>query len=103
AEVWHKVLNNEYQVIVGARSVVFLPFQSLGLIVVDEEHETSYKQFDPATRNHARDTAIYLGHLHGTKVLLGSATPAVESFYNERTAKNMLVTMAQRFVDSTIL
>ena len=102
AEVWHKVLNNEYQVIVGARSAVFLPFQSLGLIVVDEEHETSYKQFDPAPRYHARDTAIYLGHLHGAKVLLGSATPAVESFYNARAGKYGLVTLAQRFGDAKL-
>ncbi|HWK58252.1 MAG TPA: primosomal protein N' [Parapedobacter sp.] len=102
AEVWHKVLNNEYQVIVGVRSAVFLPFQSLGLIVVDEEHETSYKQFDPAPRYHARDTAIYLGHLHGAKVLLGSATPAVESFYNARAGKYGLVTLAQRFGDAKL-
>src|SRR5690606_28669010 len=102
AEVWHKVLNNEYQVIVGARSAVFLPFQSMGLIVVDEEHETSYKQFDPAPRYHARDTAIYLGHLHGAKVLLGSATPAVESFYNARAGKYGLVTLAQRFGDAKL-
>ncbi|MEC3879047.1 replication restart helicase PriA [Parapedobacter sp. 10938] len=102
AEVWHKVLNNEYQVIVGARSAVFLPFQSLGLIVVDEEHETSYKQFDPAPRYHARDTAIYLGHIHGAKVLLGSATPAVESFYNARSGKYGLVTLAQRYGDAKL-
>jgi len=102
AEVWHKVLNNEYQVIIGARSAVFLPFQALGLIVVDEEHETSYKQFDPAPRYHARDTAIYLGHLHHAKVLLGSATPAVESFYNARAGKYGLVTLTQRFGDATL-
>lgn len=97
AEVWHKVLNNEYQVIVGARSAVFLPFPALGLIVVDEEHETSYKQFDPAPRYHARDTAIYLGHTHGAKVLLGSATPAVESYYNARAGKYGLVELKERF------
>ncbi|MGV3761444.1 replication restart helicase PriA [Parapedobacter sp.] len=102
AEVWHKVLNNEYQVIVGARSAVFLPFRSLGLIVVDEEHETSYKQFDPAPRYHARDTAIYLGHIHGAKVLLGSATPAVESFYNARSGKYGFVTLAQRYGDAAL-
>lgn len=102
AEVWHKVLNNEYQVIVGARSAVFLPFQALGLIVVDEEHETSYKQFDPAPRYHARDTAIYLGHLHRAKVLLGSATPAVESFYNARAGKYGLTTLTQRFGDAKL-
>lgn len=97
AEVWHKVLKNEFQILIGARSAVFLPFQALGLIVVDEEHETSYKQFDPAPRYHARDTAIYLGHLHNAKVLLGSATPAVESYYNARAGKYGLVTLMQRF------
>ena len=102
AEVWHKVINNEYQVVVGARSAVFLPFQELGLVIVDEEHETSYKQFDPAPRYHARDTAIYLAHLHKAKVLLGSATPAVESFYNARAGKYGLVTLNQRFGDAML-
>jgi len=102
AEVWHKVLNNEYQVIVGARSAVFLPFTDLGLIIVDEEHEISYKQFDPAPRYHARDTAIYLGHLHGANVLLGSATPAVESYYNAKSGKYGLVELKQRFGEATL-
>ncbi|WP_257669277.1 replication restart helicase PriA [Parapedobacter tibetensis] len=102
AEVWHKVLNHEYQVVIGARSAVFLPFQSLGLIIVDEEHETSYKQFDPAPRYHARDTAIYLGHIHGAKVLLGSATPAVESYYNARAGKYGLVELNQRYGDAQL-
>lgn len=102
AEVWHKVLNNEYQIVVGARSAVFLPFRALGLIIVDEEHETSYKQFDPAPRYHARDTAIYLGHIHGAKVLLGSATPAVESYYNARAGKYGLVELKQRFGDAKL-
>jgi len=102
AEVWNKVLNNEYQVIVGARSAVFLPFPALGLIVVDEEHETSYKQFDPAPRYHARDTAIYLGHIHEANVLLGSATPAVESYYNARAGKYGLVELKQRFGDAKL-
>lgn len=102
AEVWDKVLQNEYQIVIGARSAVFLPFQALGLIVVDEEHETSYKQFDPAPRYHARDTAIYLGYLHSAKVLLGSATPAVESFYNARAGKYGLVTLTQRFGDAKL-
>ncbi len=100
AEVWHKVLNNEYQVVVGARSAVFLPFWELGLIIIDEEHETSYKQFDPAPRYHARDTAIYLGHIHRAKVLLGSATPAVESYYNARSGKYGLVELKQRYGDA---
>lgn len=102
AEVWNKVLNNEYQVIIGARSAVFLPFRALGLLVVDEEHETSYKQFDPAPRYHARDTAIYLGHIHGAKVLLGSATPAVESYYNARAGKYGLVELKQRFGEAKL-
>ncbi|SEK67083.1 replication restart helicase PriA [Parapedobacter koreensis] len=97
AEVWHKIRNNEYQVIVGARSAVFLPFGALGLVIVDEEHETSYKQFDPSPRYHARDTAIYLGHIHGAKVLLGSATPSVESYYNARAGKYGLVELKQRY------
>jgi primosomal protein N'' len=102
AEVWQKVLSGEYQVIIGARSAVFLPFRSLGLIIVDEEHETSYKQFDPAPRYHARDTAIYLGHIHHAKVLLGSATPAVESYYNARSGKYGLVTLKQRYGDARL-
>lgn len=102
AEVWNKVLKNDYQVVVGARSAVFLPFQDLGLIIVDEEHETSYKQFDPAPRYHARDTAIYLGHLHGAKVLLGSATPAIESYYNARSGKYGLVELKERFGDAQL-
>lgn len=102
AEVWHKVLNKEYQVVVGARSAVFLPLQELGLIIVDEEHETSYKQFDPAPRYHARDTAIYLGHIHGAKVLLGSATPSVESYYNALAGKYGLVKLDQRYGDAKL-
>lgn len=102
AEVWHKVLNKEYQVIVGARSAVFLPLQELGLVIVDEEHETSYKQFDPAPRYHARDTAIYLGHIHGGKVLLGSATPSVESYYNARAGKYGLVKLDQRYGEAKL-
>src|SRR5690606_30364056 len=70
AEVWQKVQKGGYQVVIGARSSVFLPFEKLGLIIVDEEHETSYKQYDPAPRYHARDTAIYLGMQHNAKVLL---------------------------------
>ncbi|TDS16120.1 replication restart helicase PriA [Sphingobacterium paludis] len=102
AEVWHKVLKGEYKVVVGARSAVFLPFQNLGLIVVDEEHESSYKQYEPAPRYHARDTAIYLGHLHGAKVLLGSATPSIESYYNAKAGKYGLVLLNQRFGESQL-
>lgn len=102
AEVWHKVLKNEFRVIIGARSSVFLPFQNLGLIIVDEEHETSYKQFDPAPRYHARDTAIYLGHLHEAKVLLGSATPSVESYYNSKAGKYGLVQLLKRYGEAQL-
>lgn len=102
AEVWHKVLKNELHVIIGARSAVFLPFAQLGLIVVDEEHETSYKQFDPAPRYHARDTAIYLGHLHRARVLLGSATPSIESYYNGKAGKYGLVQLHKRFGEAML-
>lgn len=97
AEVWQKVLRGEYRMVLGARSSVFLPFRGLGLVIVDEEHESSYKQYDPAPRYHARDTAIYLAHLHKAKVLLGSATPSLESFYNTRVDKYGLVTLKGRF------
>lgn len=96
-EVWQKVLRNEYKVVLGARSAVFLPFTDLGLIIVDEEHETSYKQFDPAPRYNARDAAIYLGGVQSAKVLLGSATPSFETYYNATTGKYGLVTLGERF------
>ena len=97
AEVWQKVLKGEYKMVLGARSSIFLPFQNLGLIIVDEEHESSYKQYDPAPRYHARDTAIYLAHLHKAKIILGSATPSLESFYNSKTKKYGFVTLRGRF------
>jgi primosomal protein N' (replication factor Y) len=97
AEVWNKVLKNEYDVVLGARSAVYLPFSKLGLIIIDEEHESSYKQFDPAPRYHARDTAIYLAHVHQAKVLLGSATPSLESYYNAQTRKYGFVELKERF------
>src|SRR5690606_13390052 len=102
AEVWHKVLKNEFRIVVGARSSVFLPFADLGLVIVDEEHESSYKQFDPAPRYHARDTAIYLAHLHQAKVLLGSATPSIESYYNAKAGKYGLVQLSQHFGDAQL-
>lgn len=97
AEVWKKVLNADYDIILGARSSIFLPFNSLGLIIVDEEHETSFKQFDPAPRYHARDTAIYLAGTFGAKVLLGSATPSLESYYNAKIGKYGLAELRGRF------
>jgi len=96
-EVWQKVLNNDYKVILGARSSVFLPFNDLGLIVVDEEHETSYKQFDPAPRYNARDAAIFLANTHKGKVLLGSATPSFESYFNARTHKYGFAELTERY------
>jgi primosomal protein N' (replication factor Y) len=96
-EVWQKVLNNEYKVVLGARSSVFLPFNDLGLIIVDEEHETSYKQFDPAPRYNARDAAIFLANMHKGKVLLGSATPSFESYYNARMHKYGFAELTERF------
>ena len=96
-EVWQKVLNNEYKVVLGARSSVFLPFKDLGLIIVDEEHETSYKQYDPAPRYNARDAAIFLASMHKAKVLLGSATPCFESYYNARIHKYGFAELTERY------
>ena len=97
-EIWNNVLNDKgYDVIIGVRSSVFLPFRKLGLVIVDEEHETSYKQFDPAPRYHARNAAIVLAGMHGAKTLLGSATPAIESYFNAKTGKYGLVELNKRF------
>ncbi|MFD2871310.1 primosomal protein N' [Mucilaginibacter ximonensis] len=96
-EVWQKVLNGEYKVVLGARSSVFLPFADLGLIIVDEEHETSYKQFDPAPRYNARDAAIFLANMYSGKVLLGSATPSFESYFNARTHKYGFAELTERY------
>ena len=97
AEIWQKVLNGDYQVVLGARSAVFLPFNNLGLVVVDEEHENSFKQFDPAPRYHARDSAIFLASLFKAKVVLGSATPSFESYYNAKIGKYGLITLSERY------
>lgn len=96
-EIWNKVLNGAYQVVLGARSAVLLPFNDLRLVVVDEEHENSYKQYDPAPRYQARDAAVVLGHLHQAKVILGSATPSLESYYNAKIEKYGLVELNERF------
>ncbi|WP_396141275.1 primosomal protein N' [Flavobacterium sp.] len=112
-EVWHQVLNssNKAQVVIGARSALFLPFNNLGLIIVDEEHEQTFKQQDPAPRYHARDAAIVLANFHnatranpeasgelgGAKVLLGSATPSIETYYNANSEKFGLVILKERF------
>ena len=97
AEVWNRLLRNEYQFVVGVRSAVFLPFSDLGLIIVDEEHEPSYKQYEPAPRYHARDSAIYLSTIHGSKVLLGTATPALETYQNALNGKYGLVKLNERY------
>ena len=97
-EVWQKQLSkNPYDVILGARSAVFLPFQRLGLVIIDEEHETSYKQQDPAPRYHARSVAIMLAQMLGAKTLLGTATPCAESYHNSQTGKYGLVELKQRY------
>ena len=97
-EIWQKQLSkNPYDVILGARSAVLLPFQNLGLVIIDEEHETSYKQQDPAPRYHARSTAIVLAQMFGAKTLLGTATPSLESYHNAKTGKYGLVTLQERY------
>ena len=97
-EIWQKQLSkNPYDVILGARSAVFLPFQNLGLVIIDEEHETSYKQQDPAPRYHARSAAIMLAQMYGAKVVLGTATPSMESYHNAKTGKYGLVELKERY------
>lgn len=99
-EIWRKQLSsNPYQIILGVRSSIFLPFQNLGLVIVDEEHETTYKQQDPAPRYHARDAVIVLAHMCGAKVLLGTATPSIESWYNAQYGKFGLVELKERYKD----
>lgn len=97
-EIWNKQLSAApYDVILGARSAVFLPFQKLGLIIVDEEHETSFKQQDPAPRYHARSAALVLANMTGAKTLLGTATPSMETYYNTTNGKYGLVTLSTRY------
>ena len=100
AELWIKQTSDEpYDIILGARSSLFLPFQRLGLVIVDEEHETSYKQQDPAPRYHARSAAIVLARMLGAKTLLGTATPSMETYYNTQNGKYGLVRMTTRYKD----
>jgi len=98
-EVWKQTLENadKAQIIIGARSSLFLPFSDLGLLIVDEEHEQTFKQTDPAPRYHARDAAIVLANFHNAKVLLGSATPSIETYFNTQTDKYGLVTLTERY------
>lgn len=99
-EIWKKQLSHHpYEVVLGARSAVFLPFQRLGLVIIDEEHETSFKQQDPSPRYHARSAAIVLARMYGAKTLLGTATPSVESYYNACRGKYGLVTLTSRYKD----
>ena len=96
-EIWQKQLSDSpYDVILGVRSSIFLPFQKLGLVIIDEEHETSYKQQDPAPRYHARNAAIMLASIFGAKTLLGTATPSIETYYNARQGKYGLVELNER-------
>ena len=98
-EIWNKVKNGELRVILGARSSMFLPYQNLGMIICDEENDTSYKQQEPAPRYNGRDAAIYFASLFGAKVLLGSGTPSVESYFNASTGKYGLVELLVRYGD----
>jgi primosomal protein N' (replication factor Y) len=98
-ELWHKVKTGEVQVVLGARSALFLPFRQLSLIVADEEHDPSYKQQEPPPRYHARDAAIYYAALCGAKVLLGSATPSMETYFNCQAGKYGLVKLMERYGD----
>lgn len=100
-EIWNKMLSESltYQIIVGARSAVFLPFANLGLVIVDEEHDTSYKQYDPAPRYHGRDSAIYLSMIHNANCLLGSATPSIETYFKAKSGKYGLTELKERFGD----
>jgi len=96
-ETWNKVTDGSYKIILGARSAIFLPFNNLGLVIIDEEHDSSFKQYDPAPRYQARDAGIYLSHLYGAPVLLGSATPSIETYYNAQSGRFGLVELNERF------
>ncbi len=107
-EIWNRVLSGDtdatakYQLVLGARSALLLPYKDLGLVIVDEEHDGSYKQMDPAPRYHARDAAVMLAQIHGAKTLLGTATPSLESYFNAQLHKFGLVELMQRYADSRL-
>ncbi len=102
-DIWRRLLNTtEPCVVLGARSALFLPFARLGLVIVDEEHESSYKQYEPAPRYNGRDCAIMLAQMHGAKALLGSATPSIESYYKTQTGKWGIVELTERFGDAVL-
>ena len=96
-EIWKIVLKNPGKIILGARSSIFLPYNQLSLVIVDEEHENAFKQFNPAPRYNARDCAIYLGMIYNAKTLLGSATPSIESYYNAISNKYGLIKLNKRY------
>jgi primosomal protein N' (replication factor Y) len=96
-EVWQRTITGSYQVLLGARSALLLPFRNLGLIIVDEEHDPSYKQYDPAPRYNARDTALMLARICGARTVLGSATPSIETFWNAQEGRYGLATIAHRY------
>ncbi|MFN3841389.1 MAG: primosomal protein N' [Cyclobacteriaceae bacterium] len=101
-EVWQGILSGRFQFVVGVRSAVFLPFDHLGLIIVDEEHDTSYKQQEPSPRYHARDVALIIGQMHHARVLMGSATPSLESYWLANTNKYGLVNLTTRFGEAQL-
>jgi len=101
-EVWNRILSGRFKFVVGVRSSVFLPFDNLGLIIVDEEHDASYKQKEPAPRYHARDVALMMSQMHHAKVLLGSATPSVETYYQAARGKYGLVKLDKRFGEAQL-
>lgn len=100
-EIWNRVSgvdkSKEYMLVLGVRSALFLPFSNLGLVIVDEEHDSSYKQHDPSPRYHARDSSVILASFHGAKTILGSASPSIESSYNSRNGKYGLVELKERY------
>ena len=98
-EIWNKVKHGELKVVLGARSSIFLPYNNLGLIICDEEYDTSFKQQDPAPRYNGRDAAVYFASLFKANVLLGSATPSLESYHNSTTGKYGLAELMQRYGD----
>jgi primosomal protein N' (replication factor Y) (superfamily II helicase) len=101
-EIWKKVQDKKCDIIIGARSALLLPFSDLGLIIVDEEHDTSYKQHEPSPRYHARDTALILAHQSQANIILGTATPSLESFYNCSIGKYTLVELTERFGNASL-
>ena len=104
AELWTDIIKNEGpQIIIGARSAIFLPYNALKLIIIDEEHEQSYKQFEPSPRYHAKDSSLVLANLHNAKVLLGSATPSIESYYNSKISNKLsLVELNSRYLNTPL-